>query len=101
MKVIQGQSVALEVYASGYPTLWVRWNYPNHSAIMEHIEGGVKFQKGGKKLILSNVHLEQAGLYSCQVTVSLDPYMGAKAEIQLQVFGTSVKINEYLDIHDE
>ena len=99
VKGIQGQSVALEVYASGYPTLWVTWHYPNHSAIIAHIEGGVKFAKGQKKLLLFDVRPEQAGLYSCRVEVSLDPYLGAEAEIQLQVFGTSMKINEYLDIY--
>ena len=95
MKVIQGQSVALEVYISGYPTLWIMWHYPNHSAIMEHIDEGVKFEKGRRKLVLSEVHPEQAGLYSCRVKVSLDPYMGAEAEIQLQVFGI-IYINESL-----
>lgn len=92
MKGIQGQSVALEVYASGYPTLWVTWYYPNHSAIMGHIDEGVKFAKDHKKLLLFDVCPEQAGLYSCRVEVSLDPHLGAEAEIHLQVFGTSMKL---------
>jgi hypothetical protein len=89
VNVVQDESVALEVYVSGYPIPQITWYYPNHSAIMGSTEGGVKFRKDRKKLILSNVDPEQAGLYSCQVElVSLDHYLEAKEEIQLQVFGT-------------
>ena len=93
VEVVQDQSVALEVYISGYPVptgSQISWHYPNHTVIVGSIEAGVKFEKGHKKLILSDIQLEQAGLYSCQVELSLVPYLGAKAEIHLQVFGTSI-----------
>ena len=93
VEVVQDHSVALEVYVSGYPIptgSQITWHYPNHTVIVESIEAGVKFEKGRKKLILSDVQPEQAGLYSCQVEISLAPYLGAKAEIHLQVFGTLI-----------
>lgn len=93
VKVVLDQTVALEVYISGYPIptgSQITWYYPNRSAIVESMEAGVRFEKGRKKLILSDVHPEQAGLYSCHVKISLSPYLGAKEEIHLQVFGTNI-----------
>ena len=94
VEVLQAQSAELEVYISGYPIptgSQITWYHPNQSVIIESIEAGVKFQKDHKRLILSNIQPEQAGLYSCQVEVSIDPYLGAIAEIHLQVFGKTNK----------
>ena len=93
VEAVQDQSVALEVYISGYPVptgSQITWHYPNHTVIVGSVETGVKFEKGRKRLILSDVQPEQAGLYSCLMEVSLIPYLGAREEIHLQVFGVSI-----------
>ena len=87
--VLQGLTVELEVYVSGYPvpsSSQITWYYPRGGEISDG-DAGVQFQDGHKRLILSDVETEQAGLYECTVVVSLDPYMGAETYIQLDVYG--------------
>ena len=87
--VVQGLSVELEVYVSGYPvptSSQITWYYPNDTRISD-TDTGVGFQDGGRRLILSNVQTQQAGLYDCTVVLSLAPYMGAMTSIQLNVYG--------------
>ena len=94
--VVQGLTVELEVYVSGYPTpvgSGITWQRPDQSVIMDTDEG-VVFQDGRRRMILSNVQPEQAGLYTCIVVVSISPYLGATTGIQLDVYGEYVVHNE-------
>ena len=87
--VLQGLSVELEVYVSGYPipsSSQITWYYPRGGEISDG-DNGVQFQDGRRRLILSNVETEQAGLYECTIILSHDPYMGAETSIQLDVYG--------------
>ena len=84
--MLQGQSAELEVYVSGYPVPTesdISWQHPDGSPISSSDEE-VVFQERGRKLILSNVQANQAGLYRCSITISS---MSASTEIQLQVYG--------------
>ena len=86
IEVVQGLTVELEVYVSGYPVpteSQIRWQRPDQSIIMSS-DQGVSFQAGGKRMILSNVQADQAGLYECIVTVLT---MSAFVKIQLNVYG--------------
>ena len=87
--VVQGSAVELEVYVSGYPTpvsTQITWRRPGGSDIMDSDEG-VEFQDDRRRLILSNVQPQQAGLYQCTVTISVPPNRDASAGIQLDVYG--------------
>ena len=87
--VVQGLSVQLEVYVSGFPTptsSHITWYRPDLSEISND-DTGVVLQDGGHRLILSNVQPEQAGSYECTVVLSLVPYMGAVTSILLEVYG--------------
>ena len=87
--VLQGLTVELEVYVSGYPTptsSHITWYHPDRSEISDDDSGAV-FQDGRRRLILSNVQPHQAGVYECEVVVSLSPYMGAVTSILLEVYG--------------
>jgi hypothetical protein len=87
--VVQGLTVELEVYVSGYPTptnSQISWYDPDHNEISD-AHTGVGFQDGGRRLILSDVQPHQAGSYECSVVISPDPYMGATTYIQLNVYG--------------
>lgn len=93
VKVVQDQSVALEVYVAGYPIpteSQITWYYPDNTPIVGSTAEEVKFERGRKKLILSDVQPDQAGLYSCQVEISLTPYLGAKTDVHLEVLGMSL-----------
>ena len=75
------------MYVSGYPVPTesdISWRRPDGSLISSSDEG-VTFQEGGRKIILSNVQANQAGLYRCSVTIS--SMMSASTELRLQVNG--------------
>lgn len=87
--VVQGLTVELEVYVSGDPTptsSQITWYRPDQSEISDS-DPGVVFQDGRRRLILSNVQPQQAGVYDCETVNSLSPYMGAVTSILLQVYG--------------
>ena len=87
--VVQGLTVELEVYVSGYPKpvgSGITWQHPNQSVIM-NTDGGVVFKDGRRRMILSSVQPQQAGLYTCTVVISISPYRGASTGIQLDVYG--------------
>ena len=94
VEVMQDESVELEVYVSGYPIptgshiTWYHLDYSVDESAQEARQ--VRFQNHHKKLILSNVQPEQAGVYICRVQISISPYLGTKVEIHLQVFGKSI-----------
>lgn len=93
VSVMQGLTVELEVYVSGYPTpsgAQITWQRPNQSVIMDSDEG-VEFQDDRGRLILSDVQPWQAGPYVCHVFVSLSPYQSSKVEIHLEVYGSTSK----------
>ena len=86
VEVVQGLTVEMEVYVSGYPVpteSQITWQRPDQSVIMSS-DQGVSFQEGSKRMILSNVQADQAGLYECTVTVQT---MSASVKIQLNVYG--------------
>ena len=86
---VQGLTVELEVYVSGYPmptSSQITWYRPDLSEILDR-DPGVAFQDGRRRLMLSNVQPQQAGVYECEVIVSLSPYMGAVTSILLKVYG--------------
>lgn len=86
--VVQGLTVELEVFVSGYPvptTSHIAWYY-NGTELLD-TDTGVELQDNDRRLILSNVQPEQEGLYNCEVILSLAPYMGAMISIQLNVYG--------------
>ena len=90
--VVQGLTVELEVYVSGYPvpiSSQITWSDPDGSELSDATVG-VDLQDGGRRLILSNVQTRQAGQYECTVLLSSSPYMGATAYIQLNVYGKKV-----------
>ena len=87
--VVQGRTVQLEVYVSGYPeptSSHITWYRPDRTEIMA-TDTGVAFQDSNRRLVISNVQPEQAGSYECYVEISLVPYMGASTAIQLEVYG--------------
>ena len=91
--VVQGFTVELEVYVSGFPLPTqssITWQLPDGTKVMS-TDFGVTFQGGGRRLILSNVQPAQAGSYQCSVVISLSPYMGATTSIQLDVYGECVQ----------
>ena len=72
VSVVQGLSVELEVYVSGYPLpteSGITWQCPD-GTIIRNTDFGVSFQGEGRRLILSNVQQAQAGLYQCTVATS-------------------------------
>lgn len=74
--------VELEVYVSGNPTptsSQIRWHRLDLSEILNS-DPGVVFQDG-RRLFLSNVQLQQAGVYECEAVVSLSPFMGTVTSI--------------------
>ena len=92
VSVVQGLSVELEVYVSGYPLpteSGITWEHPD-GTIIRNTDSGVSFQGGGRRLILSNVRQAQTGLYRCTVVISYSPYMGSTTYIQLDVYGECV-----------
>ena len=94
MEVVQNQLVELQVYVSGYPNpsdSHITWYHPNHSTVVESAEGGVTLKMSRKKLVLSDVRLDQAGRYTCKVEISVIPYLGAEIDVLLKVFGKLVK----------
>ena len=87
--IVQGLTVELEVYVSGYPTptsSLITWYRPDLSEISD-ADPGVIFQDGRRKLILFNVQPQQAGVYECEAVISLSPYMGAVTSVLLKVYG--------------
>ena len=87
--VVQDLTVELEVYVSGYPiptSSQITWYYPNGNPVSDS-DTGVEFQDGDRRLMLSNVQTQQAGLYDCTVILSLVPYRGTMISIRLNVYG--------------
>ena len=87
--VVQGRTVELEAYVSGYPiptSSHIAWYRPDGTEIMA-TDPGVAFLDSNRRLVISNVQPEQAGSYECFVEISLVPYMGASTAIQLEVYG--------------
>ena len=92
--VVQGLTVELEVYVSGFPTptsSHITWYRPDGSIISNN-DPGMVFQDGGRRLIISNVQSTQAGLYECEVLLSPSPPMLAMTSIMLQVYGELIHI---------
>ena len=92
--IIQGLTVELEVYVSGYPTprsSQITWYRPDLSEILDE-DPGIVFTDGGRRLILSNVQPQQAGVYECGVVISLIPYMDAVTSILLKVYGECMSL---------
>ena len=86
VQVVQGLTVGLEVYRSGYPVPTrsdITWRLPDSSIVSEN-DPGVTLQDSGRRLILSNVQASQAGQYTCSVTVSQN---SASVVIRLEVVG--------------
>ena len=89
VSVVQGLTVQLEVYTSGFPTptsSHITWYRRDGAEVMD-THPDVTFRDSGRRLILSNVQPQQAGLYDCDVVLSLFPYMGATTSILLEVYG--------------
>ena len=89
MGVVQGSSVQLEVFVSGYPPpTQITWYRPHGYEVMT-LDEGVEFQDGRKKLLLSNILSQDAGLYTCTVTLmtSLPQSPTATTRITLDVYG--------------
>ena len=87
MEVTQGNSITLEVYISGYPTVQrtdIHWYQLNPTR--QEITSGATFQDNRKRMILHNVQVSDAGMYECEAII---PRLGrnASARIQLQVYG--------------
>ena len=98
--VVQGLTVELEVYVSGFPmptSSQITWYHPDRSVISNN-DPGMVFQDGGRKLIISNVQSTQAGLYECEVLLSPSPPMFAMTSIMLQVYGELIH-NIYCQYH--
>ena len=96
VSVVQGLTVELEVYASGFPTptsSHITWYYPNGNEILD--TAGVAFQDSKRRLILSNVQPQQTGMYECDVIISAFPFLGASTSIQLNVYGEFIHKNYY------
>ena len=94
--VVQGLIVELEVYASGFPTptsSHITWYYDNDE--ISDTDTGVAFQDSKRRLILSNVQPQQAGMYECDVVISVSPFLGASTSIQLNVYGEFIHKNYY------
>ena len=92
--VVQGLTVELEVYVSGFPTptsSQITWNRPGGSVISNN-DPGMVFQDGGRRLIISNVQSTQAGLYECEVLLSSFPLLYATTSIMLQVYGELILV---------
>ena len=97
VEVVQGLTAELEVYVSGYPIPTesrMTWYRPDFT-ILTSSDQGVSFQDGGRRMILSNVQVSQAGLYECEVVITLSPRMDAFTMIQLNVYG-EYKVNNSL-----
>ena len=87
--VVQGSTIELEVYVSGYPlptSQHIMWYRPEGFEVTDADEGA-EFQEGRRRLVLSNIQPQQAGLYSCTVVLSRSPYSGASTEIRLDIYG--------------
>ena len=86
VEVLQGSSIKLEVYVSGYPIPTesdITWKRPNLREISD-LDDTVDFQDGHRRLTLSNIQPHQSGLYS--VTVSLPPNRVARTGVYLNVY---------------
>ena len=88
--VTQGNSITLEVYISGYPTVrstnihWYRLN-----PMRQEVTSGVTFQDSGRRMILRNVQPSAAGTYECEATITHigSQILRGSARIQLEVYG--------------
>lgn len=91
VSVIEGLSVGIEVYVSGYPEpteSQLIWQYPNGSVISSS-DRGVMFQDRGRRLVLSNVQSDQSGVYQCTVNVGAS----VSTRIRLDVFGECILLS--------
>ena len=88
--VTQGNSITLEVYISGYPTVrstdvhWYRLN-----PTRQEVTSGATFQDSRRRMILRNVQPIDAGTYKCEATIPLlgSQILRGSARIQLEVYG--------------
>ena len=88
MEVLQGSSVELEVYVSGYPIpteLDITWKGPDFREISDS-DDRVDFHDGHRRVTLSNIELCQAGLYTVKVSLPLQSERVARTEIHLVVY---------------
>jgi hypothetical protein len=87
--VVEGSSAVLEVYVSGYPmqptAAQITWYRPEGFEVAVS-DQGVEFQEGHRKLVLSNLQPQQAGVYVCEVETQ---HSSARARTQLEVYGKS------------
>ena len=86
--VTQGNSITLEVYISGYPTVRnVHWYHLNPTR--QEVTSGATFLDSGRRMILRNVQPSAAGTYECEATIPLlgSQLLRGSARIQLQVYG--------------
>ena len=91
--VIQGGSITLEVYISGYPTVRstnVHWYHLNLTR--QEITSGATFQNSRRRMILRNIQASAARTYECEATIPLfgSQKLRGSARIQLQVYGKLV-----------
>ena len=88
--VVEGSSAVLEVYVSGYPeqpmAAQITWHRPEGSEVDDN-DQGVEFQEGRRRLVLSDLQRQQAGVYRCEVQGS--QHHSASAQIQLNIYGKS------------
>ena len=90
VRVTQGNSITLEVYISGHPTVRstnIRWYHLNPTR--QEITSGATFQDSHRRMILRNVQPSAAGTYECEATIPLfgSQILRGSARIQLQVYG--------------
>ena len=88
--VIQGNSITLEVYISGYPTIQgtdIHWYHLNPTR--QEITSGATFQDSRRRMILHNVQPSDARTYECEA-INQRSMHNASARIQLQVYGKLV-----------
>lgn len=85
--VVEGSSAVLEVYVSGYPVqptaAQITWYRPEGSEVDDR-DQGVEFQEGRRRLVLSDLQRQQAGVYCCEVE---SQHHSASAQIQLDIYG--------------
>ena len=87
VEVLQGSSVELEVYVSGYPVptdLNITWEGPDLKEISDS-DDSVDFHDGHRRVTLSNVQLHQAGLYTVTVSLPFQHDQVATTEVHLDV----------------
>lgn len=90
VEVLQGSSVELEVFVSGYPIpteLNITWKGPDFREISDS-DDSVDFHDGHKRVTISNIQLCQAGLYTVMVSLPFQSELKrvARTEVYLDVY---------------